>query len=120
MFMPLAQAQTVCQIAYKPSGQLLYEQHCVNCHGTKGEGDGPLASHQPKPPANLTTIKIRNSGEFPGQRIAEVIRYGGATPGHEHPGPMPLWAKVFSKECGPEFSRRAVVELKRYLETIQK
>jgi mono/diheme cytochrome c family protein len=101
------------------SGQALYEQHCVSCHGTKGEGDGPMAASQPKPPANLTAIRLRNNGEFPGQRIAEVIRYGGA-PSHREPGPMPLWAKVFSHECGPEYSRRAVVELKRYLETIQK
>jgi hypothetical protein len=38
---------------------------------------------------------------------------------------MPVWGKVFSGEggrgkSGGAYSRRAVVELKRYLETIQK
>ncbi len=33
---------------------------------------------------------------------------------------MPVWGKVFNGECGPAFSRRAVVEVNRYLETLQK
>jgi len=32
---------------------------------------------------------------------------------------MPIWGKVFGGECGPAYSRRAVVEMKRYLESLQ-
>ena len=35
-------------------GRVLYEQHCVACHGAGGLGDGPLASGLSKPPANLS------------------------------------------------------------------
>lgn len=31
-----------------------YRDNCTSCHGTGGEGDGPLARSMPKPPANLT------------------------------------------------------------------
>ncbi len=35
-------------------GQALYARHCQNCHGADGHGDGPDASRQPVPSANLT------------------------------------------------------------------
>ena len=33
---------------------------------------------------------------------------------------MAIWSKIFSGECGPAYSRRAVIEIKRYLESLQK
>ena len=75
-------------------------------------------------PANLTTISERANGSFPADRIVEVIRYGGNVAGHGTTA-MPVWGKVFSDEGGGgkgggAYSRRAIIELKRYLETIQK
>lgn len=35
-------------------GQRIFAQHCVQCHGAQGRGDGPMASKSPKPPADLT------------------------------------------------------------------
>lgn len=35
-------------------GRALYDRHCTSCHGAGGLGDGPLAAHLPKPPANLS------------------------------------------------------------------
>ena len=75
-------------------------------------------------PANLTTISQRANGSFPADRIVEVIRYGGNMAGHGTTA-MPVWGKVFSDEGGGgkgggAYSRRAIVELTRYLETIQK
>ncbi len=32
----------------------LYRQHCAECHGPAGRGDGPRAATSPKPPADLT------------------------------------------------------------------
>ena len=34
-------------------GDALFQQRCVACHGTEGEGDGPLAAQSPIPPADL-------------------------------------------------------------------
>ena len=34
-------------------GQKLYEQFCANCHGKKGQGDGPLAATLNPKPSNL-------------------------------------------------------------------
>ena len=36
------------------AGQALYEQHCVQCHGVHGHGDGPVALLNKLQPANLT------------------------------------------------------------------
>ena len=76
------------------------------------------------PPADLTKISVRAGGTFPAARVVEIIRYGGNVAAHGT-AVMPVWGKVFSEEGGGgerggAFSRRAVVELKRYLETIQK
>lgn len=35
-------------------GQMVYVRHCQNCHGAEGRGDGPDASRQSLPPADLT------------------------------------------------------------------
>jgi len=115
-----AAAQNPCGYAYSVTGQRLFEDHCAACHGPDGKGHGPAAAAQKRPPADLTAIAHRNSGSFPSERIAEVIRGGGPVPGHEQDRIMPVWGRVFNGECGPAFSRRAVIELKRYLESIQR
>lgn len=115
-----AAAQNPCGYAFSVSGQKLFQDNCAACHGDDGSGKGPLAALQRRPPADLTGIAMRNGGMFPSERVADIIRQGGGIPGHEADHIMPTWGRVFSGQCGPAFSRRAVVELKRYLETIQK
>jgi Cytochrome C oxidase, cbb3-type, subunit III len=116
----LAVAQNPCSYAFSISGQKIFEDHCAGCHGLDGKGKGPLASNQTVPPADLTELKRMNKGNFPAQRVLEIIRTGGDLLGHDNGPIMPSWGKVFNRECGPAYSRHAVVELKRYLETIQK
>ena len=104
-----------------PTGQALFHEYCSQCHGADGIGDGPMAKVLKTPPADLTTIKQRAQGAFPATRIVEIIRYGGSLPGHGAEG-MPVWGKVFSEErgggkFGAAYSRKAVIELKRYLES---
>jgi mono/diheme cytochrome c family protein len=115
-----ALAQDPCGYAFSVTGPKLFQDHCAGCHGSNGKGKGPVADDQSKRPADLTEIAKRGNGQYPAERIAEIIRYGGGLPGHEKDHAMPVWGKVFSGECGPAFSRRAVVELNRYLETFQK
>lgn len=35
-------------------GKVLYQQHCVTCHGPRGQGDGPFGSDLAPPAANLS------------------------------------------------------------------
>jgi len=107
-----------------PSGQQLFQDHCATCHGTDGTGHGPMAEILKVPPADLTQIGARAGGAFPAARVAEIIRYGGDIAGHGTAA-MPVWGMVFSGEggggkVGGAYSRRAVIELKDYLETMQK
>ncbi len=118
-FAPLAQAQPATS-----SGQQLFQDRCASCHGADATGNGPAAAGVSPPPADLTRISERADGTFPAARVVEIITYGGKVAAHGT-GPMPIWGKVFSVEggrgkIGAATSRRNVIALKRYLETIQK
>ena len=69
-------------------GKDLFARHCAACHGSEGEGDGPLARRFLRPPANLTAGPFVWTAAGPdlGLRISRVIKFGipGADmPGHE-------------------------------------
>ncbi len=107
-----------------PSGRELFREHCAQCHGDDGTGNGPMAKVLNVAPADLTAITRRASGKFPADRVVEIIRYGGNVSGHGSQV-MPIWGLVFSKEGGGgkienAYSRRAVIELTHYLESMQK
>jgi cbb3-type cytochrome c oxidase subunit II len=38
-------------------GRRVYSEHCVNCHGEKGAGDGPAGDQFPVPPSNFQTAR---------------------------------------------------------------
>jgi mono/diheme cytochrome c family protein len=40
------------------SAQLDFRQHCAQCHGMDGTGDGPVAPALKKKPANLTRLYV--------------------------------------------------------------
>jgi mono/diheme cytochrome c family protein len=105
------------------SGRHIYLEHCAVCHGADGTGNGPAAAALKTPPANLTEISKRAGGKFPAAHIVQVITYGGKITAHGS-GQMPMWGKIFSREGGggkggSYYSRRAVIALKRYLQSIQ-
>jgi mono/diheme cytochrome c family protein len=119
-FLSLAQATQPAM----PSGERLFQNRCASCHGADATGNGPAAAGKTPPPTDLTGISARAGGTFPAARIVEVITFGGKIAAHGS-GPMPIWGKVFSVEggsgkIGAATSRRNVIALKRYLETIQK
>jgi mono/diheme cytochrome c family protein len=106
-----------------PSGKDLFLEHCAQCHGSDGTGNGPMARLLNVKPADLTTLS-RATGKFDAARVADIIRFGGDVSGHGTRA-MPIWGLIFSKEghggtVGAAYSRRAVVELKTYLQSIQK
>jgi hypothetical protein len=75
------------------------------------------------PTPDLTSMSRRNGGTFPSARVVKIITFGDDMAAHGT-RLMPVWGTIFSYEGGGQrrgglYSRRAVVELKRYLETIQ-
>jgi mono/diheme cytochrome c family protein len=104
-------------------GAAIFREQCASCHGSGAKGDGPVATALKVPPADLTTIAKRAGGTFPAARIAYIIAFGENVSSHGTQA-MPVWGRKFTDEGGGGrrgglHSRRAVVELVRYLRSIQ-
>ena len=67
-------------------GRALFDRHCAACHGQVGHGDGPLASHFAKAPADLDQGPFvwTPAGPELETRLARVIKFG--IPGTDMPG----------------------------------
>jgi mono/diheme cytochrome c family protein len=74
-------------------GKQEYEASCANCHGLKGEGNGPymvfLKSNVPK----LTTLSKNNGGVFPYDHVYEAI--DGRYLIEAHGQDMPIWGNRY-------------------------
>jgi mono/diheme cytochrome c family protein len=55
------------------SGAAIYEQHCLRCHGTSGDGNGPDARFLIVPPANFQSAESRLKSE---SEMLDIISYG--------------------------------------------
>ena len=108
-------------------GRVTYRVYCINCHGAKALGDGTLAEMLTTKPSDLTQLKNNNDGKYPADKVRDIIdgREGVRAHGMKE---MPIWGDVFqtssvepsgSDESGDERSRRKVLELVLYLESIQ-
>merc|ERR1711969_121126 len=71
------------------AGEELFMDHCVQCHGADGKGDGPMAEMLAITTPDLTTISARNGGTFPTAAVAEQI--DGRARVLAHGGDMPLF-----------------------------
>jgi mono/diheme cytochrome c family protein len=67
-------------------GAPIYKEYCTQCHGPKGEGDGPGASGLDPKPAVHAKMAL---SEFPEDYLYNVIYYGGKSVG-KSPN-MPDW-----------------------------
>ena len=71
-------------------GIIEYEISCLPCHGISGRGDGPRAKTLKTVPADLTQIAKHNKGEFPYEKVADMID-GRATVSAHGQREMPVW-----------------------------
>lgn len=63
-------------------GKVLYEQHCLSCHGVTGIGNGPIAQESGIAPANLRkTVKDVENFDF----YMSVSNWKGEMPGWKNP-----------------------------------
>ena len=74
-------------------GKQEYENSCANCHGLKGEGNGPymifLKSSVPK----LTVLSKNNGGVFPYEQVYDTIDGRYLISGHGRD--MPIWGNRY-------------------------
>lgn len=103
-------------------GALSYRVHCLNCHGSSGNGQGPMAELLKITPADLTRLAENNDGEFPSDKIYRTIdgREEIAAHGSRQ---MPIWGIGFQipgRDSDQEEAVRAkILDLVAYLETLQ-
>jgi hypothetical protein len=55
------------------TGKNLYQEHCLQCHGPDGRGDGVAAADLATPPADLTGIAARRDGVWPMLEVMAII-----------------------------------------------
>ena len=104
-------------------GQSLYRVYCESCHGNSGKGDGSTAAYLTIKPSDLTRLSRRNGGEFPTERLRQIIDGREAVRVHGE-REMPLWGLAFqdwnADAHQEEAIRQKISQLLSYLETIQK
>jgi cytochrome c oxidase cbb3-type subunit 2 len=79
------------------AGKKVYEQHCIQCHGEKGDGEGPAAVHLSPRPRDFTSgkFKLRTtpSGALPTDSdLKRVVRMGMPYTS------MPAWPQLSDAE----------------------
>jgi mono/diheme cytochrome c family protein len=106
-----------------------YASNCLNCHGVKGDGNGPYASLLNKAPSDLSKLAKSNKGVFPFAYVYEVIDGRQAVKGHGLRD-MPIWGNAYRIEAGdklfeshydPEiYVRTRILALIEYVSRLQK
>lgn len=110
-------------------GRVEYTNNCLNCHGEKGDGNGPYASLLNKTASDLTKLTKSNNGVFPFSRVYEVIDGRQTVKGHGQRD-MPIWGsayriesgkKLFETDYDPEaYVRARILALIEYISRLQK
>ncbi len=80
--------------AAEADGSRLYANHCSACHGTRGEGDGPIAPLLNVTVPNLRELQKANGGVFPATQLLAYIDGRNARAAHGS-RQMPVWGDVF-------------------------
>ena len=89
--------------AEKDIGEREYTFKCAVCHGSSGKGDGPYVDSLREAPTDLTMLQKNNGGQFPFERVFEVID-GRANIKAHGSRDMPIWGNEYSEEAVEYFS----------------
>lgn len=71
-------------------GRQVFRSHCMQCHGEKADGHGPLAARFTPPPADISVS--RRSDDY----MMQIVTLGGAALGRS--SVMPEWGLELSSE----------------------
>lgn len=114
-----AAATTVAPESGALDGAALYAANCANCHGTYGEGDGPMAPELAVTLQDLRYLAARNDGRFPASFVREIVD-GRAMRAAHGPQGMPVWGAELARDAaGPGAAERRIEALVDFLRSIQ-
>ena len=106
-------------------GRADYLTYCASCHGTEGQGDGPVSGSLKNRPPNLTYLQQQEAeGKFPYQRVMNIIQ-GNPDYAQDYrthgPADMPVWGKVLAEASGDRenVAKARVRNLVEYIQSIQ-
>jgi len=100
-------------------GAALFARHCASCHGTYGEGDGPVAEVMLGAIPNLRSLSARAGGEFPRDAVMAYID-GRDLPAAHGERLMPVWGDTFADaEGAEETARERIRALTDFVEKLQ-
>jgi mono/diheme cytochrome c family protein len=104
-------------------GKGLYLQYCSSCHGPDGKGDGFVSGFLTPKPANLTLLAQKHGGQFPYNKVVQIIDGRNSVRAHGDPA-MPVWGETLEHNPSQLFSQKAQVQGKiqlitDYLRSIQ-
>lgn len=100
-------------------GAEMYSAYCAACHGTEGRGDGPAAPAFKTAPTNLTTLSVKNGGEFPKFQVLSTLQWGPAASNAHGSKNMPVWGTVFSSIGNQAETRQRIYNLMKHVESLQ-
>lgn len=85
--LPIAQGQTA--LGDPAKGKVVYDKHCLLCHGPQGKGDGPTGKVIQPPAADFTNARSKKK---PPADLLKVIEEGKANTA------MVAWRRQLSDE----------------------
>ncbi|MFI5103631.1 MAG: c-type cytochrome [Terriglobales bacterium] len=101
------------------NGADLYRYHCATCHGVDGKGHGPVVPALSVKVPDLTTIAKRNHGEFPADRIRNIISGDEVFYAHGSRD-MPIWGPIFHQiENDRDYGNIRLQNVTEHLRSIQ-
>ena len=111
--------------AAEPNGaKEMYVKYCASCHGKAGKGDGPVSRDLKMKVPDLTTLRNKNKGIYPLDRVMSSIDGSRAVRAHGDRN-MPVWGEVFREEHEKQKYTELTTLLKakliaEYIGTLQK
>jgi mono/diheme cytochrome c family protein len=100
-------------------GARIFRNYCAACHGSNGNGNGPVAPALKTKVPQLTTLARRNHGTFPAARVRSIIagdEVRAAHGSHE----MPVWGPIFHQiEYDQDLGYVRLQNVTEYLNSIQ-
>jgi len=102
-------------------GEIIFSRYCATCHGTQGDGKGPLSGELRTSVPDLRVMAVKNAGKFPFEKVLKSID-GRQRIGAHGSSDMPAWGDALKNTDGrgSDSVEEAVANLAHYVWSLQK